>query len=171
MEALKDLGGFDLGKLLPDLTTLMGWIEMLLRLCVMAAPLLLLGFGLVFLLAPPKEANYGLGYRFWWGMSSLLAWQFTQRIAGMIWSGLGAVLTIIMALLCMGLQDLEPMDMAWRACVYVLWEIGLTALACIVIDVIVIVRFDRHGYLRSETEYEDEDDYEDEEYEDYEEEA
>ena len=154
MEALKELGELDLGALIPELDTLMGWVEFLLRICVMAAPLLLLGFGLVFLLAPPKEANYGLGYRFWWGMSSLQAWQFTQRIAGMIWSGLGAVLTILMALLCTGLRDLEPMDMAWQAGVYVLWEIGLTVLACIVIDVIVIVRFDRYGYLRSETDEE-----------------
>ena len=152
MEALKELGNIDLGALMPDLSTLLGWVELVLRLCVMAAPLLLLGFGLVFLLAPPKEANYGLGYRFWWGMSSLQAWQYTQRIAGMIWSGLGALLTIIMALLCTGLRDLEPMDMAWRAGVYMLWEIGLTAAACIAIDVLVIVRFDKDGYLRKGSE-------------------
>ena len=152
MEALKELGNIDLGALMPDLSTLLGWVELVLRLCVMAAPLLLLGFGLVFLLAPPKEANYGLGYRFWWGMSSLQAWQYTQRIAGMIWSGLGALLTIIMALLCTGLRDLEPMDMAWRAGVYMLWEIGLTVAACIAIDVLVIVRFDKDGYLRKGSE-------------------
>ncbi|MBE6916543.1 MAG: SdpI family protein [Ruminococcaceae bacterium] len=154
MEALKELGDLDLGALIPQLDTLMGWVELLLRLCVMAAPLLLLGFGLVFLLAPPKEANYGLGYRFWWGMSSLQAWQFTQRLAGMVWSGLGAVLTILMALLCTGLRDMEPMDMAQQAGIYVLWELGLTAVACIAIDVIVIVRFDSKGYLRSENEEE-----------------
>ncbi len=159
MEALKQLGDLDLGALIPQLDTLMGWVELLLRLCVMAAPLLLLGFGLVFLLAPPKEANFGLGYRFWWGMSSLQAWQFTQRIAGMVWSGLGAVLTILMALLCTGLRDLEPMDMAQQAGIYVLWELGLTAVACIAIDVIVIVRFDSKGYLRSERD----DDYDEEE--------
>ena len=152
MEALKELGNLDLGALMPDLTTLLGWVEFLLRICVMAGPLLLLGFGLVFLLAPPKEANYGLGYRFWWGMASLEAWQFTQRIAGMVWSGLGALLTIVMALLCTGLRDLEPMDMAWRAGVYVLWVIGLTVLACIAIDVVVILRFDRYGYPREEAE-------------------
>ena len=154
MEALKELGNFDFGALMPDLSTLMGWVELLLRLCVMAAPLLLLGFGLVFLLAPPKEANYGLGYRFWWGMASLQSWQFTQRVAGMVWSALGAVLTVVMALLCAQLRDLEPMDMAWQAGVYVLWEIGLTVLACIVIDVIIIIRFDRHGYPRAEAEEE-----------------
>lgn len=152
MEALKELGNFDLGALMPDLSTLLGWVELVLRLCVMAAPLLLLFFGLVFLLAPPKEANYGLGYRFWWGMASLQAWQYTQRVAGMIWSGLGAVLTVVMALLCAGLRDLEPMDMVWRAGVYMLWEIGLTVVACIAIDVLVIVRFDKDGYLRKETE-------------------
>ena len=152
MEALKELGNMDLGVILPDLSTFMGWVELVLRLCVMAGPLLLLGFGLVFLLAPPKEANYGLGYRFWWSMASLQSWQYTQRLAGMVWSGLGAVLTILMALLCTGLRDLEPMDMAWRAGSYMLWELGLTAVACIAIDVMVVRKFDKDGYLRKETE-------------------
>ena len=51
----------NLGALLPDLGTVMGWIELAFRVAVMAGPILLLGFGLVYLLSPPKEANYGFG--------------------------------------------------------------------------------------------------------------
>lgn len=149
MEALKEsLETLDFSKLIPELNTILGWVELILRLSVMAAPLLLLGFGLVFLLMPPKEANHGLGYRFWWGMASMESWQFTQRVAGMAWSLLGAVLTIVMALLSTGLRDLEPMDMVWQAGVYLLWELGLTVVACIIIDVIVIIFFDIKGYRR-----------------------
>ena len=91
-EALKVLfEEFDLAAFLPDLSDVMGWVEMLLRIAVMAGPLLLLLFGLLYLLIPPKEANHGLGYRFWWGMSSLDAWQFTQHLAGLVWSGLGVI--------------------------------------------------------------------------------
>ena len=45
---------FDLAAFLPEMNTLVGWIETVLRLCVMAGPLALLGFGMLYLLAPPK---------------------------------------------------------------------------------------------------------------------
>lgn len=141
----------DLGALLPDFSTFMGWVELFFRLCVMVGPLILLGFGLVYLLAPPKEANFGVGYRFWWGMASMEAWQYTQRIAGMVWSALGAVLTIVMALICTSFRALEAMDMAWRAVSCILWELGLIAVACIAINIVVMRRFDKDGYRRDET--------------------
>ena len=145
-------GELNLGALLPDLSTVIGWIELVARIAVMAGPILLLGFGLVYLLAPPKEANYGLGYRFWWGMASLKAWKFTQRLAGMVWSGLGAVLTIVMALICAGFRDLEPMDMVRRAGTCLIWELVLIAAACIAINVTVMVKFDKDGFPRDEIE-------------------
>ena len=151
LDALKSLfENFDLAAFLPDMTTVVGWVETLLRLCVMAAPLALLGFGLLYLLSPPKEANYSLGYRFWWSMASLDAWQFTHRIAGMVWSGLGLVLTVVMALICNSFRRMETVDMAWCAVKCLGWEIGLTAVSCIAVDIAVIVVFDRSGYRRRE---------------------
>lgn len=144
---------FDLAAFLPEINTLMGWVETLLRLCVMAGPLLLLGFGLMYLLAPPKEANYSLGYRFWWSMASLDAWQYTHKLAGLVWSGLGLLLTIIMALICNAFRRMEPMDMVWSAVKCLGWELALTAIACIGIDVIVILTFDKDGFRRKD--YED----------------
>ena len=140
--------GFDLEKFLPELNTLFGWLELLLRICVMAGPVLLLGFGLLFFLKPPKEANYAVGYRFYWGMSSLEAWKFTQRLAGIAWSALGAVLLIVMALICNGFRDLQLPDMTWAAVKCLGWEIGLTVASCIAVDVLVVLAFDRQGYRR-----------------------
>ena len=147
--------GLNLGGLVPEMEDVVLGIERILRIGVMAGPLLLLGFGLIFLLAPPKEANYGLGYRFWWGMASLEAWQYTQRVAGMIWAALGAVLTVVMSLLCNGFRNLEPVAMAMRAGSFILWELGLLAAACIAIDILVVVKFDRYGYRRDMTEEEE----------------
>ena len=70
----------------------------------------------------------------------------------MIWSGLGAVLTIVMALLCSGFRDMEPMDMAWQAGIYLLCELVLLAVSCIAINVMVIRKFDKDGYPREEAE-------------------
>ena len=149
LEALKALfEDFELADFLPKLDDVVGWVEMLLRICVMAGPLLLLGFGLLYLLAPPKEANHSLGYRCWWGMSSLDAWQFTQHTAGLVWSALGTALTIIMALICNGFRRMEPMDMVWQAVKCLGWELVLIVIACLAVNISVFARFDKDGYRR-----------------------
>ncbi len=148
-EALeKFLSDFDIGALLPDLSKLTGWVDGLLRLAVMAGPLLLLGFGLLYLATPPKEANHGVGFRCWWGMSSLDAWQFTQKTAGILWTVLGTVLTIVMAVNTAGFAKLEMMDMLMKAVKCLLWQLGLTAASCIIVNIVVIVMFDRLGFRR-----------------------
>ncbi|MDD6200339.1 MAG: SdpI family protein [Firmicutes bacterium] len=141
---------FDLAAFLPELNTLLGWVETLLRLAVMAGPLLLLLFGLIYLLKPPAEANYALGYRFWWSMASLDAWRFTHRLAGYVWSGLGLLLTVIMALICNGFRRMDPMTMVWAAAKCLGWELALTLIACLAIDITVVAVFDRSGFRRNE---------------------
>jgi len=155
MSALKELfSGLDpeslLSKLVPQLDTLLGWIVFLTRLAVMAVPLLLLGFGLLYLLTPPKEANFSVGYRFWWGMASLDAWRFTQKLAGIVWSCLGLLLTLIMAIICAGFADMPPMDMVWTAGKCAIWEFVLALLSCLGINITVMVFFDRYGYRRKD---------------------
>ena len=151
MDALKGLfSNFDFAAFMPQLDTVLGWIQLICRLCVMAGPLILLGFGLLYLLNPPKEANHSAGYRFWWSMASLDAWQFTHRLAGMIWAGLGLLLTIIMALICNGWNNLEPLDMVWNAVTCLLWELGLVAVACLGVNITVMVVFDKDGFRRKD---------------------
>lgn len=152
-EALKVLfEEFDLAAFLPDMSSVLGWVETGLRISVMAGPLLLLMFGLLYLLWPPKEANHGLGFRCWWGMASLEAWQFTQHIAGLVWSGLGVVLTVIMALICNAFRRMDPMDMVWSAVTCLIWEVVLVAVACLAINIIVIRTFDKDGFRRDSEE-------------------
>ena len=151
IDALKSmLEGFDLAAFVPKMDTVLGWVETLLRLFVMVGPLLILLFGLLYLLNPPKEANYVLGYRFWWSMASLDAWQFTHRLAGWIWAPMGLVLTIVMAIICNGFRRMDPMDMAFAAGKCILWELILIGLSCLAINVTVMVVFDRHGFRRNE---------------------
>ena len=141
---------FDLAAFLPKIDTVMGWVETLLRICVMAGPLLLLGFGLLYLLAPPKEANHSLGYRFWWSMASLDAWQYTHRLVGIVWTALGSVLTFIMGLICNSFRRMEALDMVFSAVKCLGWVLALTAIACIAVDVMVVITFDKDGYRRAD---------------------
>ena len=147
---------FDIAAFLPELDKFIGWVELILRLAVMAAPLLLLGFGLLYLLAPPKEANYSLGYRFWWSMASLDAWQFTHKLVGRVWAALGLVLTVIMALICNSFRRMEPMDMVWAAVSCLIWELVLVGLSCLACNAVVVAMFDKDGFRRSDYDEEEE---------------
>ena len=150
MDALKALlEDFDPAAIMPDLSTFLGKLEIAMRAAVMAAPLVLLGLGLLYFLAAPKEANYKLGYRFFWGMSSVEAWQFTQKLAGIAWSILGLVLCIVMTVLSGNFRELEADAMTYLAVKYILWELGCVVVSILLINLTVLVCFDRKGVLRS----------------------
>ena len=149
MEAIKALTeGADLTKLLPDLSTFLGKVEALTRIAIMIAPLILLGLGLLYFLAAPKEANYKLGYRCFWGMSSVEAWQFTQKLAGIVWSILGFVLCIVMTVQSGKFQGMEADAMAYLAMKYLLVELVCVVVSILLINLTVFVCFNHKGILR-----------------------
>ena len=138
----------NLGALLPNIGTVVGLVEFLLWLMILAGPLTLLGFGLMFRYRPPEEANYGLGYRFWWGMASLDAWKYTQRLAGIVWTFLGGGLAIVMLIVCIVLQCIGTMVLAIGAVICLIIEVVLIGAACITINILVMKKFDKDGYRR-----------------------
>jgi len=131
--------------IVPDLTSVIGWIEAAARLLVVAGPITLLVLGLWYLFAPPKEANHHVGYRFWFGMGSVEAWRFTQRLAGLCWTGLGGLLTLIMGIISLTFNGENADTMISTALSCVIWEAVLIALCCIAIDVLVFLRYDKNG--------------------------
>ena len=143
------LSDFDPAMLVPDLTAMLGNLDVALRVVVLAGPLCLLGLGLLYLLAPPAEANHIFGYRHYWGMSSVEAWQFTQKTAGLVWTGLGLVLTIIMAFFCNSYRDMSWEAMMISALISVLVELGLVVGSTFFINSLVISQFDRKGQRRN----------------------
>lgn len=140
----------DIGSLIPSLEALLGKLDLLLRILIMVGPLALLGLGLYYFFAPPKEANYSAGYRFRYGMSRVKVWRFMQRIAGMIYSAVGLVLTVVMAIVCILLGGKDAPDMVWTAVKCILWELGLIAVATAAINITVMVVYDRQGNSRAE---------------------
>ena len=141
---------FDLKNYLPKLDTLWGTVETLLRIFVMAGPLILLGLGLWYFLAPPKEAHPRAGFRTLWGMGSVEAWQFTQKAAGIAFSVLGFVLTVVMALLCNGYRNMTPDEMILSAAKSLLWQLGLVVVCTLVLHILALILFDWKGVRRSE---------------------
>lgn len=149
IDAIKSLlSDFDLSNFLPQVNTVMGWITIALRLAVMAGPVIILVLGIVYLVSPPREANHRFGFRCYYGMGSVAAWRFTQKIAGIVFGALGLVLTIVMFIVCNRYSAMAPDAMTYSAVKCLLWEFGTIALACIGIHITAAVFFDRFGNPR-----------------------
>ncbi len=149
IESIKELmDGFDPASLLPDLTGLFDSLDTVCQAAVMIGPVVMLLMGLAYLFLSPKEANYYFGYRTYFGMGSVHAWRFTQRLAGVVLGGLGLILTVVMGVISMGFGSLEVMDMVWKAANCLIWEAVLAVLANVAIGAAAFALFDRKGAYR-----------------------
>ena len=142
--------GFDPAALLPDLWAIFDNLDVALRVVVLAGPLCLLGLGLLYLLSPPSEANHIFGYRLFWGMSSVEAWQYTQKTAGVVWLLLGLGMTVAMAFICNSYRDMAWEAMLFSALISVLVELLLVFVSKLLINALVVLRFDIEGSRRRE---------------------
>lgn len=142
------MDAFDPAALLPDLSKVFGSLVGVCRLAVMIGPVIALILGLAYLFLSPKEANYYFGYRCYFGMGSVRAWRFTQRIAGMCLGGLGLILTVIMAIITGGYGRMDAMDMVWNAVSCLVWEAILLLIATVAINLIAMANFDARGEYR-----------------------
>ena len=140
----------DPAALLPDLVQVMEKLANLAKLAVLAGPAVLVLLGLLYFFLAPKEANHQFGFRCWWGMGSVEVWQFTQKLAGIVWGGLGLVLGIVALIRSGSFTAMEPQAMLMAAAGMLLWQIGLVVLSIVAINVVLVVLYDHKGYRRSE---------------------
>ena len=141
---------FNIGKFLPEFSRFLDGMDMFVRVCVMAGPLALLGLGLYFLLAAPKEANHTAGYRFRYGMAKVRSWQFMQFLAGSVYSVTGLILTVVMGCLCVSIHKLDLMSMSIAAIKMIGWQVAVIVAVTVGINVTVMVLFDSEGNRRSD---------------------
>ena len=149
VESIKALlDGFDPASLLPDLSKVFDSLVPICRIAVLLGPVVLLLLGLSYLILSPKEANYYLGYRCYFGMGSEYAWRFTQRLAGWLFTGTGLALTVIMFLLSAVFSKMQLTDMVWRAASCLLVELAAAVLLILTVNLSAAFRFDRKGKHR-----------------------
>lgn len=149
IDDLKSLmDAFDPASLLPELDSLLETLASVMRVAVLAGPVILLIMGILYIIFSPREANYYFGYRCYFGMGSVDAWRYTQRIAGLIWGILGLVLTIVMVVISNGFAEKQTMEVLSSAVTCVLWEAGLIIVSCFAINTIVAIQFNSDGELR-----------------------
>lgn len=150
IESIKEImDGFDPAALLPDLNALFGSLASVCRVAVMIGPIVLLILGLCYLFLSPKEANYYFGYRTYFGMGSVQAWRFTQRLAGIVLGVLGLGMTVVMLMITGSFASMETAEMVWQALECLVWEAGLALVATLAINLTAMIRFDRKGEYRN----------------------
>ena len=142
------MDGFDPATLLPEISTIVGKVQLVCSVAILAAPIIMLFMGLAYLLFAPREANYYFGYRTAFGMGSVSAWRHTQKVAGLVFGGLGLVLTLLMLMICLTLSGREAMDMVWLAVKSLLWEGALGLIAVLSINSIAMYTYDYNGNRR-----------------------
>lgn len=144
----KLLDGFEPAEILPDLGELFGSLSMVCRVAVMIGPVILLILGLAYLFLAPKEANYYFGYRCYFGMGSIYAWRFTQRLAGLLFTAGGLILSIVMYVLSCGFSGMEVTDMVWRAVDCLVWQAVVALVLSLLVNFAAFFFFDRNGAPR-----------------------
>lgn len=143
--------GFDvekIGTMLPSAESLVSGLSGWMVLLVLAGPLLMTGFGIYYLFFAPKEANHAMGYRFFYAMSRVEVWQHTQRLAGVAYAALGAVLLLIMGLISLSFGSLATPDLVWLAVKCLIWEVVLLLIATLAVDLMIVVLYDFKGEPR-----------------------
>lgn len=145
------MDGFDPAALLPDIGSIVGKVQLVCTIAILAAPIIMLLMGLAYLLFAPREANYYFGYRTAFGMGSVSAWRHTQKVAGLIFGGLGLLLTILMLMICITFSGREAMDMVWLAVKCLLWEGALGLIAIFSINSVAMYTYDYNGNKRRKT--------------------
>lgn len=149
IDSIKEImDAFDPASLLPELQSIFSLVVTVCRVAVLVGPVILLGLGLAYLLLAPKEANYYFGYRCYFGMGSVEAWRFTQRLAGIVLGSLGLVLTLTAFFTGSGYPSMDAMAVVWSAVRCLAWQAGLALAANVAITVVAALRYDRRGELR-----------------------
>ena len=138
----------DRGKFMPGLSKVSGWVQWLISLAVRIGPVCILVLGLIYLLIPPKEANHVAGYRTYFGMGSVKAWLFTQRISGIIMTVTGLILTIIAYSAVKKFADMDLMAMGEKAFGLIKTQVICALVIYVFMFLLTAVLFDRKGNPR-----------------------
>ena len=147
-DILSILQDFDVANFLPEpgdyISSLVGWV----RFAVLLGPLILGVLGVWYYFWPPKEANHSVGFRTYWGMGSIRAWLFSQKLAGISFMVLGGALLVVSFLVSLTFNGEKAMGMINTAFVLVLLQLLLILVLWIVLQLLIYRAFDKDGKPR-----------------------
>ena len=142
------LNNISLEKYIPKLDSVLDLTQKAIELAVRIGPLCILVLGLIYLLIPPREANRHFGFRTYFGMGSIPAWQFTQRVAGMIMTLVGLILLLIAKGAVKNFAGMDLMQMSEKAFALIKTQIIWVLIIYVFMFLLTAVMFDRKGNFR-----------------------
>ena len=148
MDLITGLFDMDFAALVPEMGAMLTTIRVVLSLLLLAGPLAMLVLGVLYLFMPAPEANYKFGFRTYFGMGSVEAWQFTQKIAGIAYSAVGLVLLVVMLIVTIGFVGKDTYQIASAAMVSFVWQAVLALLARLTVSLLATIYFTASGDRR-----------------------
>ena len=145
MDLITNLFDIDFAALVPDMPVVMVTVGSLLVLAILAGPILLVTLGGLYLFKPAPEANFKYGFRTYYGMGSIQAWRFSQKIAGLAFVGLGAPLLLVMLIIALTFIGKDMLNIATTATICLLVQAVLILIARLVVAILCGVYFDKDG--------------------------
>jgi len=150
MDFISKLLDMDFGAMVPPLDTVLTGIRIVLSVFLLAGPVIMLLLGGAYLLLAPPEANYRFGFRTYFGMGSVEAWKYSQKVAGIAFAAVGLILTVIMIVVISDFGDMDAFQMAETTLTYLLWQAGAALLVRLVVAILCAVFFNPDGTRRRE---------------------
>ena len=150
MSFITKIFDMDFGALVPPLDSVLGWIRLALSVLLLAGPIVMVLLGGAYLLFAPPEANYRFGFRAYFGIGSVEAWKYSQKVAGIAFVSVGVILAIIMAIVIKDFGEKNAFQMAETALVCLLWQAGAVMLVRLVVGILCAVFFNPDGTRRRE---------------------
>ena len=123
---------------------------MILTILLLVGPLAMMILGALYLRFAPPEANYKFGFRVYFGMGSVEAWKYAQKMAGIAFWVVGFVLTVAMIVVAVGFGSQDAFQMAQTALICLLWQVGAAILVRLVVGILCAIYFNPDGTRRGE---------------------
>ena len=148
MQFITNLFDIDFSAFVPKLPVFLGLTYTLLVLAMFAGPVALTVLGYFYLYRPTPEANFKFGFRTYFGMGSVQAWRYSQRIAGMIFGVLGIFLAIVSLIISLTFIGRNLSRVAGTAMVFLLCQVILVLAARLTVAILCAKHFDKDGNRR-----------------------
>lgn len=148
MNFITNLFSMDFAALVPELSVFLKGARTVLALAVLAGPVCLLMLGALYLFKPAPEANYRYGFRTYYGMGSIEAWQFSQKLAGLIFGALGAVFMVAMLIVILCFIGKDLLQVSKMSAICLLIQMIFILLARLAVAILSAKYFDKDGSRR-----------------------
>ena len=139
---------FGITDLLPEMGGFLGDIRFYICLFLLLTPVIMLIMGALRFFRPAKEANHAVGYRTYFGMGSVYAWQVTQWVSGVLYMAMGALLLILAIIQCIVIGGKEVGNAVTNMFTWLIVEAVGLLLVIVAVEVVIGLQFDKAGNLR-----------------------